>query len=235
MTTNLTRFENDGIELVIDTVTGEVYATISGYAKLSGKNKSTISRRGVASKLVKNSQMYTDGGLQGVALIPEDLIVDWIADDNPDTAKKLMKLGTRVFLHQLAGYEVKSTAITAPQTFIEALEVLLESERAKEKLKQEKAILQLENDGMVKEIEQLSETVDELFNYSSLIRIAKYNGVSEKLFNWRKLKAYSDLKELPIKSVTCARYQKKNLYSHDAWSYCYPEYRLPDGDILEGV
>lgn len=34
--TNLARFENDGIELVIDTNTGEAFASQTGYARMSG-------------------------------------------------------------------------------------------------------------------------------------------------------------------------------------------------------
>lgn len=42
---NLTRFENDGVELVIDTKTGEAFATQAGYVRMSGKSKSTVSDR----------------------------------------------------------------------------------------------------------------------------------------------------------------------------------------------
>jgi hypothetical protein len=111
--TNLTRFDHDGLELVIDTETGETFATVSGYARMAGKNKSTISRRlrSVAEKLSQTYQIKTGSGLQGVALISEDLISDWIFEDNPKLAKQLLKLGTRGYLHWIAGFQVSSTAI----------------------------------------------------------------------------------------------------------------------------
>lgn len=114
---NLTRYDNNGIELIIDTTTGESFATQRGYARMSGKTQSTINSRinrmteGERNQYIKTAEADTQGGLQGVRLIPEDLITEWIVKDNPEMAKQLMKLGVRVFLHQLAGFNVKSDAI----------------------------------------------------------------------------------------------------------------------------
>lgn len=119
--TNLTQFKqfnsSEGIEILIDAITGEAGCSINGYSRLSGKAKSTISERldrmsqGVRETMVKELEIQTAGGLQGVRLISEDLIAEWIIDDNPAIAKKLLKAGVRVFLHTQAGYEVKSTAV----------------------------------------------------------------------------------------------------------------------------
>lgn len=114
---SLTRFEQNGLELVINTETGEAFASLRGYARMSGKDQSTISRRcqGVASECIKTAEILTPGGLQGVALIPESLIAQWIVKDNPDLATKMLQAGVRVYLHTIAGFKVSSTAI-APQT-----------------------------------------------------------------------------------------------------------------------
>jgi hypothetical protein len=113
---NLVRYDHDGLELVIDTETGESFATISGYARMVGKDKSTISRRcdGVASGVVGTAEIPTERGLRTVAMIPESLITEWVVKDNPDLAVQLMRAGVRVFLHKLAGYTVTSTVV-APQ------------------------------------------------------------------------------------------------------------------------
>ena|SRR4028118_2253238 len=83
---NLTRFETtDGVELVIDTQTGEAFATQRGYARMSGRDQSTISRR--CAKLdesngFRNSEIDTGYGVKLVVLIPADLVYEWLFDDN---------------------------------------------------------------------------------------------------------------------------------------------------------
>lgn len=142
----LQRFDKDGIELIIDTQTGESFASIKGYARMSGKSHNAITMRlnrlssldskgvtseslnqpqiqtgsglqggntkGLGLRLLKQAQIQTEGGLQGVYLIPEDLICKWLPKDNPELASQVLKLGVRLFLHALAGFRVKSEAIT---------------------------------------------------------------------------------------------------------------------------
>jgi hypothetical protein len=123
-------------------------------------------------------------------------------------------------------------APSTPQTYIEALEALIVSEKARIASEEAAKLLTIENTQLVGEVNVLSEAVDELFDYSSIIRIAKFNKVSEKEFNWRKLKAASIMKSLKIKKVPCPRYGTKNLYSHDVWRYAYPGVNLPETTTL---
>ncbi|MDJ0579047.1 hypothetical protein [Crocosphaera sp.] len=111
---NLQRYDNDGIELIINTETGESFASVSGYARMSGKDQSTISKRlGRMNRLLRQeAQILTSTGSKTVALINEDTISDWIVDDNPELAKQLIKIGVRAFNHKLAGY--KLTTIPQP-------------------------------------------------------------------------------------------------------------------------
>lgn len=110
---SLQRFDQDGIELIINTETGESFASISGYARMSGKIPSTISRRlkVVDSGVLNHTQIETVSGLRTVALIPEDVICQWLIKDNHELALKVMQLGVRIFLHTIAGFQVKSDAI----------------------------------------------------------------------------------------------------------------------------
>lgn len=108
-----------------------------------------------------------------------------------------------------------------PQTYADALRAYADELEAKERLA-------IENKLLVEENEQLAETVDELFSYSSIVRVAKYNNCSEKLFDWRKLKATSIQIGVEIKQVPCPRYVTKNLYSHDVWRLAYPDIALPE-------
>ena len=112
---SLQRFDHDGIELIIDTQTGESFATVRGYARMSGKIPSTISRRltmsGLREKGLEQAQIETASGLQTVALIPEDVICQWLIKDNHELALKVMQLSVRLFLHTIAGFQSKSDAI----------------------------------------------------------------------------------------------------------------------------
>lgn len=140
---NYQRFDCNGIELIINTQTGESFATKRGYARMSGKDESTIRKRlkGGDSELVKQAQILTAGGIQGADLISEDLIAEWLPKDNPVMATQLLKLGVRVFLHKMAGFEIKSEAIAVhqiPQTYAEALleagRLALENEKLSAKI-----------------------------------------------------------------------------------------------------
>lgn len=70
----------------------------------------------MTSVTFKTAEIQAAGGLQGVRLIPADVVYDWMFEDNPALAKAMGKAGATVFMHQLAGFKVASTAIApAPQ------------------------------------------------------------------------------------------------------------------------
>lgn len=187
---NLTAFNQDGIEIYIDNNTGESFASISGYARMSGIDKSTISKRtkGVAFEDVKTAEVLTRSGLQVVAkLLNEKLIAEWLIKDNPDMATKLLTLGVRVFLHQLAGYEVKSTATVSqtPDSYIDALKKLIAVEEEKQRLQLEAIKLIEENEELKDENQDLNEFKDEVSEYDKfleLLEISK-NEVSDLLYS----------------------------------------------------
>ena len=105
------------IELVINQKTGEAFATISGYARMSGLNKSTISRRSqklVAPEAIKTSEIDTGYGFKVVALIPADIVFDWLCDDNLPLAKAMGKAGATLYMHKIAGFKLPSTEKATP-------------------------------------------------------------------------------------------------------------------------
>lgn len=112
-----------------------------------------------------------------------------------------------------------------PQTYLEALKALVAAEEQRTLLEAEKALLEKTN--LV-----LAETVDELFDYSSILRVSKFNGVSEKVFSWHRLKAVSEQLGAEIKRVPSPRFEYQNLYSHDVWRVAYPNVRLPETTTL---
>jgi hypothetical protein len=231
---NLTRYDNNGLELVINTVTGEAFASISAVARMTDKNKSTISRyvngtlETVAQMALLEAEVNTADGLRSVALLNENQILEVVTRYKPELLAEFAKLGLRMVLHQLAGYEVKSNAVG------ENPKQLTRVEEAKRYLKmcEELELAEAQVKLLEQDNERQAEVIDELFDYSSIIRIAKYNQCSEKEFNWRKLKVASQALNLEIKKVPCPRFETKNLYSHDVWRLAYPEYKVPETTTL---
>ena len=122
----------------------------------------------------------------------------------------------------------QKTFNATPQTYIEALKALVAVEEAKEQLKLQNSILESQVSDLEEDNERQSEIIDEVYNYSSIIRVAKFNKVNEKMYSWRKLKATSEVLKLDILQAPCQRYGTKNIYSHEAWRIAYPEAKLPE-------
>jgi hypothetical protein len=223
---NLVKYDQNGLELHIDTETGLAYAHMKAIARmLELEDTRTLRRRldGVAKEEVKTAEIQTAGGLQGGAsLYPASVVFDLALEFKPELAKAMGACGANVYMLGLAGYEVKAEV---PKT---RLELALEQVRLIEEIEnQERIIKSLEEDN-----ERQAEAIDELFDYSSIIRIAKYNNVSETTFNWRLLKAWSKETDIEIKKVPCPRFGTKNLYAHDVWRLAYPDADLPDTTTL---
>lgn len=107
---NLTRYENDGIEVYIDRETGESFYSVRGYARTVGMSSSSITHRLSRNTDDKNqtkmAEVLTDAGLRSVRLIPESLIAEWVKSDNPELAARMLGAGVRAFLYRLAGIQL---------------------------------------------------------------------------------------------------------------------------------
>ena len=113
-----------------------------------------------------------------------------------------------------------------PADYISALKALVESEEQK--------LLQSAQIEILKDaVDRQSEVIDELFDYSSIIRIAKFNEINPDQFAWSQLKAASKIKGLEVKKAPCAIWGTKNLYSHDAWRLAYPGIQLPENAAIQ--
>jgi len=248
--TNLTYSSTDsGLEVVI-AFNGEAYCTQSSYSRWTGIDRTTAVKRCQSleieqidtpvhpftpGKLIR-TPINTGHQIQEVVLIPAKIMARWLAKDNPELFDQVISAGATQFLYSMAGYEVKAALpTTLPQTYIEALKSLVESEEAKEQLKLENSILEAQVEDLIEDTERQSEIIDELYDYSSIIRIAKYNDVSEKNYSWRKLKAASKVLGLEIKVAPCQRFGYKNIYSHDAWKAAYPKINLPELSAIISV
>lgn len=217
---------------------GQAFASRRAIARLA--DVSHVSIGNLLEKITVNldlpESLESIGGqeFEGVNLIPDTVvsrIVEYYAFDAKryctEQAKRVYKafgaIGFRSWVQNELGWQPSQPKL--PKTYAEAL---LEAGRLAlevEKLEAEKALLNAEN-------HQLSEALDELFDYSSIVRIAKFNKISEKNFDWRSLKALSIKMGKEIKKVPCPRFETKSLYAHDVWRVAYPDVRLPETTTL---
>ena len=122
--TSLQRFDNaDGIEIVIDLLTGESFASQSGAARMCEVSETAIRKFLTSNQIkVKSAEILTRTGSKTSNLVDEDGILRCLAKYSPSMLVKFAKLGLRAYLHQLAGYQVISTAIAKqsqkPQYYI---------------------------------------------------------------------------------------------------------------------
>jgi hypothetical protein len=224
----LIKFEQDGLELYIEEGSGLAYAHLKAIARMLGMGDDRTLRRrleGVALCDVKTAKIQTAGGLQGVALYPSSAVFELAMEFNLPLAKAMGACGANVYMCGLAGYQTAITSPVKPKTALELAEEQV-------KLLKELQLKELQIKLLEEAHERQAEIIDELFDYSSIIRIAKYNGCSEKAFSWHQLKSASLTLELEIKKVPCPRFGTKNLYHHDVWRLAYPGYRLPETTTL---
>jgi hypothetical protein len=85
----LVPYTRDGLELVIDTTTGEAFASISAVARMTDKDTKSISRyvngglQTVAKMELKTAEIQTTTGLKTVALLNEKQILEVVSKYNP--------------------------------------------------------------------------------------------------------------------------------------------------------
>jgi prophage antirepressor-like protein len=184
---------------------------------------------------VINLSLETTTGIQDAAFISESGLTFLLSRSRTAAGKALNK-----FIHcevlpsirKTGSYSLGSIEPKVPQTYGEALieagKLAIENERLIKEAEFKDAHIEI----LEEETERQAEIIDELFDYSSIIRIAKYNGCGEKAFNWRNLKTASVVLKLEIKQAPCPRFVTKNLYHHDAWRLAYPGYRMPETTTL---
>jgi prophage antirepressor-like protein len=215
------QFECQEIRFVDEKPVANDVAKILGYSD----PQSTISKK-VASKNKGVAKMETPGGIQNITVLEEAGIYQLIFGSKLPNAEKFQDWVFDEVLPSIR--KTGSYAIAEPIKPKTALELAKEQVKLLEQIEVQQLII----DEQEKDLLRQAEVIDELFDYSSILRIAIFNGVSEKLFSYHRLKAVSKMLKMEIKSVPCPRFVKKNLYSHDVWRYAYPEYKLPETTTL---
>lgn len=131
-----------------------------------------------------------------------------------DFAKRLSMMAKTEKGEEVRNYfiecEKKAKQVMLPQTYKEALLALVAAEEEREQL-----LLQVDN---------LSTALDTLVEWVSIIKVSQFNSISEKNFDWRKLKEKSRQMGYAIKKAESARYKFQNLYNISVFKACYPQY-----------
>jgi hypothetical protein len=73
-------------------------------------------------------------------------------------------------------------------------------------------------------VENLDTVLDNLLEWVSIIKVAKFNKISENTFEWRKLKSKSEELGYLIKKAESPRFGFQNLYHIDCFKSCYPQF-----------
>lgn len=244
--TSLSNFESNNQSIISHDVNGltigqqEEDGYINATRLAQAHRQATGQRKDVANWLSSKRVQETISHLSAVTGIPVTGLYQVVQGGTPEKQGTWIhpKLATRFAMwlsddfglmveEWVQNWSTKPTKnpVALPSNYKEALKALIAEIESRELLEAEKAILESEN-------RQLSEALDELFDYSSIIRIAKYNLVSESNFSWHRLKVVSIQMNLEIKKVPCQRFVTKNLYSHDVWRVAYPTMRLPETTTL---
>ena len=196
------KYESKKVRTVIKD--GEPWFVLKDVCVVLGiTNPTVVSNRLEEDEVTK----YNLGGLSGDSnIINESGLYSVILLSRKPEAKRFKKWITSEVLP-----EIRKTGsyLRTPRTYIQALEALLESEKEKERLKQEKNELQIE--------------LDESKEYFTVKRVAKINRISWKSLNWRKLKNVSQAMERDIRKVFDANFETVNAYHIDVWMHEYPD------------
>ena len=183
---------------------GELWFVLKDVCEILGiSNPTVVSNRLEDDEVTK----FNLGGLSGESnIINESGLYSVILLSRKPEARKFKKWITSEVLPSI---RKTGAYIQTPQTYIQALEALIESEREKERLSYKKEELQIE--------------LDESKKYYTIKRVAKINRISWKNINWKRLKNVSYAMELEIKKVFDANFESVNAYHIDVWRHEYPE------------
>lgn len=198
---NLSVFKSDELEIIINTQTGESFCSVNGYARMSGKSKSTISGRVeklVQSGEIKEDEVDTGYGFKVVRLIPAQLAFKWALKDNTSLAEQMGACGATVFFHNLAGYQVKSEAIQPqPQSLAETILMIaqqaVEQERRTKELEAKLAQIEATQQEAIASLDETAEPevdAEELTTRAKLNRLVRdYSAANAIHFHevWRRV------------------------------------------------
>lgn len=163
----------------------------------------------VADRLEDDERSMLNIGRQGnINIINESGLYNVILRSDKPEAKRFKRWITHEVLPSI---RKTGAYIQTPKTYIEALEALIQKEKEKEALEEERKALLIE--------------LDESREYYTVKRVAKMNGINWRDIEWKKLKNTSQAMECEVKRIFDANYGNVNAYHIDVWRHEYPHLR----------
>jgi prophage antirepressor-like protein len=157
-----------------------------------------------------------DSGRKGETLISESGLYSLVLSSKIEGAKAFKRWVTSEVLPDIRKKGIYATPMTVDKMLDDpdfAIELL-------QKYKHEKA----EKQKAIQQVENLNTVLDNLLEWVSILKVSKFNKVSEKHFDWRVLKKKSEDLGYTIKKAESPRYGYQNLYHITVFKACYPEY-----------
>lgn len=118
-------FKTEEIEIVVDEITGETYASISATARMCKVDESSIRRfiKTSAQSTIKSAKIQTTQGIRTSALLNEELILDCLYEYNPRLTRAFAQMGLRKYFHTEIGYKHTNKKSLYPDRSIEYKEL----------------------------------------------------------------------------------------------------------------
>jgi prophage antirepressor-like protein len=157
-----------------------------------------------------------DSGRKGETLISESGLYSLVLSSKIEGAKAFKRWVTSEVLPDIRKKGIYATSMTVDKMLDDpdfAIELL-------QKYKHEKA----EKQKALQQVDNLNTVLDNLLEWVSILKVSRFNKVSENNFNWRVLKQKSADLGYAIKKAESPRYPYQNLYHITVFKACYPEY-----------
>jgi hypothetical protein len=202
---NLQLYQNDGLEIVINTRTGESFCSIRAFARMVDKVQGTVQHWiKVTNQEIKSQAIQTSRGVHFSHLLSEAQMIEGFKKWKPEVLDKFSQVGIRTYLHQLAGYQVTSSAVLKTEVstfdlFQHAVKLFGEQNARLDAL--EKTVSHLTND-------------EEVFSLMAYFKAFYRRSFSSNLLApiGRSVTAYCNQNEVIFETRKDARFGTINLY-----------------------
>lgn len=205
MANDLVKFEFEGRGVRTVVIEDEPWFVAKDVCDILGLVNSREAVANLEEDELRSVTLTSGGQRREMTALSESGLYALIFKSRKENAKRFRKWVTAEVLPQIRKTGSYSVTQKAPQTYIEALEALIEAEKAKQLLLEDKTELEVR--------------LDEAKEWYSIKRMEKLN--PGKKFLWGLLKRESHRLRRPIKKVFDQNYGEVNAYHISVWESLY--------------